>query len=226
MGNDSFSLMKSGKLYLCTDPALMALQSQCMERQYDYNRTRPRETARRTELLRGIFGAVGKNCCFEPPLHANWGINTRVGDGVYANFNLTLVDDADVEIGSFTMIGPNVVIATAQHPVDADGDGAIDDADEPLEVDPGGYVCVCTNNLTPIMFTLQPAGLTGRLTLSATMGGDRIRVWWDAGRMIEVPLTTGAVPSGPSAPRGSMACVTGVFGLNCASIVLRALAGR
>ncbi len=36
---------------------------------------------------------------------------------VYANYNLTCVDDTHIYIGSYTMIGPNVTIATAGHPV-------------------------------------------------------------------------------------------------------------
>ena len=35
-------------------------------------------------------------------------------------FNLTVVDDADVIIGDDVMIGPNVTIATAEHPLNAD----------------------------------------------------------------------------------------------------------
>ena len=39
------------------------------------------------------------------------------GEWVYANFNLTLVDDGHIYIGDHTMIGPNVTIATAGHPI-------------------------------------------------------------------------------------------------------------
>ena len=39
------------------------------------------------------------------------------GKGVYANFNLTLVDDNHIYIGDSTLLGPNVVIATAGHPI-------------------------------------------------------------------------------------------------------------
>jgi galactoside O-acetyltransferase len=35
---------------------------------------------------------------------------------VYANFNLTLVDDIHIYIGNFVMIEPNVTIAIAGHP--------------------------------------------------------------------------------------------------------------
>ena len=42
----------------------------------------------------------------------------ELGKNVYANFNLTLVDDAPIYIGDDCMIGPNTVIATAGHPID------------------------------------------------------------------------------------------------------------
>lgn len=72
---------------------------------------------KRTSMLNDLLAEVGENCYIEPPLHANWGLNTHLGNNVYANFNLTLVDDAEIFIGDSVMIGPNVVIATAGHPV-------------------------------------------------------------------------------------------------------------
>ena len=39
------------------------------------------------------------------------------GKKVYANFNLTLVDDTHIYVGDYTMFGPNVVVATAGHPI-------------------------------------------------------------------------------------------------------------
>ena len=92
---------------------------ECMELLYDYNATRPRESARRTGLLEQMFGSIGRDCYIEPPLHSNWGgRHVYMGDFVYANFNLTLVDDGEIYIGSHCMIGPNVTIATAGHPVE------------------------------------------------------------------------------------------------------------
>ena len=41
-----------------------------------------------------------------------------MGDYCYANFNLTLVDDAPIYIGNKVMFGPNVTVATANHPID------------------------------------------------------------------------------------------------------------
>ena len=110
--------MHSGELYLPDDPDIVAEQTVCLDRLYDYNQTRPTEQAKRRELLKVLLAEVGENCYIEPPLHANWGRNTHLGSNVYANFNLTLVDDTDVYIGDSVMIGPNVTIATAGHPID------------------------------------------------------------------------------------------------------------
>lgn len=40
-----------------------------------------------------------------------------MGDYVYANFGLTCVDDTHIYIGEHATIGPNCVLATANHPI-------------------------------------------------------------------------------------------------------------
>lgn len=109
--------MQSGKLYFCTDEEIANEQTQCLEIVYDYNHTRPSESQKREQILKKLLAEIGENCYIEPPLHANWGKYTHFGSNVYANFNLTLVDDTDIFVGDNVMIGPNVVIATAGHPV-------------------------------------------------------------------------------------------------------------
>ncbi len=110
--------MKNGMLYCCGDEELMREQTQCLEKLYDFNQTRPSEADKRAALLKELFAEVGEGCYVEPPLHANWGCNTHFGHHVYANFNLTLVDDTDIFVGNYVMFGPNVTVATAGHPVD------------------------------------------------------------------------------------------------------------
>lgn len=97
---------------------ILQLQRQCLERLYDFNATRPSEDKKRQQLLKEMFAEIGEDCYIEPPFHANWGgRHVHFGDAVYANFNLTLVDDTHIYVGSKTMIGPNVTVATAGHPV-------------------------------------------------------------------------------------------------------------
>ncbi|NLS11865.1 sugar O-acetyltransferase [Vibrio sp. SM6] len=109
--------MHGQEVYFCNDETLVKAQQQCMEIQYDFNHTRPSDMEGRQALMKRIFASVGKECYIEPPLRANWGKNTHLGDYVYVNFNLTLVDDTEVHIGDYVMIGPNVTIATGGHPV-------------------------------------------------------------------------------------------------------------
>lgn len=110
--------MQSGKIYFCTDEEIANEQIQCLEILYDYNHTRPSEAKKRALILKNLLAEIGENCYIEPPLHANWGKYTHFGSNVYANFNLTLVDDTDIYVGDNVMFGPNVVVATAGHPVD------------------------------------------------------------------------------------------------------------
>lgn len=110
--------MHQTELYLPTDPSIWEEQMQCLTKLCDYNLTRPYETEKREALLRELFAEIGEGCYIEPPLHANWGgRHVHLGKHVYANFNLTLVDDTHIYIGDYTMIGPNVVIATGGHPI-------------------------------------------------------------------------------------------------------------
>ena len=113
-----FDVLHSGELYYPLAGEITELQLQCQEKMYDYNRTRPSEGEKRSALLKEMFAAFGDESFIEPPLHANWGGHfVRVGHHVFANFGLTLVDDTHIDIGDYTMIGHNVVLATAGHPI-------------------------------------------------------------------------------------------------------------
>lgn len=110
--------LHNGSMYLPGNKELAERQNACLERLYDFNQTRPSEIDKREALLKEMFAEIGENCYIEPPFHANWGGNhVHFGNNVYANFNLTLVDDTHIYIGDYTMIGPNVTIATAGHPI-------------------------------------------------------------------------------------------------------------
>lgn len=109
--------VNGGGIYDCTEAGFAEEQLACLEKLYDFNQTRPGEEERRRDILRDFFGSGGGDIYIEPPLHANWGRNTHWGGHCYANFGLTLVDDADIHIGSGCMFGPHVTIATAGHPI-------------------------------------------------------------------------------------------------------------
>ena len=110
--------MHSSKLYLPNEPELAKEQLKCLDRLYDFNMTRPTEGEKRAKMLRAMFAEIGEGCYIEPPLHANFGGKfVHFGSFIYANFNLTLVDDAPIYVGDHTMFGPNVTLVTAGHPI-------------------------------------------------------------------------------------------------------------
>lgn len=111
--------MHSGDLYYPSGDDIMVEQLQCLDRLYDFNMTRPTELDKRAQMLKEMFAEIGEDCYIEPPLHANWGgKHVHFGKAVYANFGLTLVDDTHIYVGDYTLFGPNVVVATAGHPIE------------------------------------------------------------------------------------------------------------
>lgn len=110
--------MHTGELYLPGDEEIMKEQLACLDRLYDFNMTRPTELEKRAAMLQEMFAEIGEGCYIEPPLHTNFGgRHVHFGSYIYANFNLTLVDDTHIYVGDHTMFGPNVTVATAGHPI-------------------------------------------------------------------------------------------------------------
>lgn len=110
--------LHTGELYLPMDDSVMSEQLICLEKLYDYNSTRPHEGEKRVSMLNEMFAEIGEDCYIEPPFHANWGgHHVHFGKKIYANFNLTMVDDTHIYVGDYTMFGPNVTVATAGHPI-------------------------------------------------------------------------------------------------------------
>ena len=107
------------EIYVPTEyPELMKKQSECLDLLFEYNSLRPSETEKKTALLKKMFAEIGEGCYIETPFYANFGgAHVHFGKNIYANFNLTLVDDTHIYVGDNTMFGPNVTLATAGHPV-------------------------------------------------------------------------------------------------------------
>lgn len=107
-----------GMLYLPGDESLQREQLQCLDRLHAFNQLRPSQLEEKTAMLREMFAEIGEDCYIETPFHANFGgKHVHFGKNIYANFNLTLVDDTHIYVGDYTQFGPNVVLATAGHPI-------------------------------------------------------------------------------------------------------------
>ncbi len=118
MSSENRERMQKSLIYDPTDPELMKEQGALIVRVNEYNATSPAEAEKRAALIKEMFAEAGEGCYIEPPFRANWGgKHVRLGNYVYANFNLTLVDDGYIDIGDNVMFAPNVTVITATHPV-------------------------------------------------------------------------------------------------------------
>lgn len=92
----------------------MASQAACQE----YNNLPVHDLEGRKAKLQSIIGEIGKNFCIEQPFCCDYGYNIHIGDNFYSNYNLVILDEADVIIGDNVFIAPDCGIYTAGHPVD------------------------------------------------------------------------------------------------------------
>lgn len=116
---ETFERMHDGRLYYCDQPELVEEQMHYLDKIFAYNQLKPSMRKEKEALLKEMFAELGEGCYIETPFTANWGgKHVHFGTGVYANYNLTLVDDTHIYVGDHVMIGPNVTLATAGHPVE------------------------------------------------------------------------------------------------------------
>lgn len=111
-------IVHSGKCYDPAAPEIVAFQVPHLDLCKKYNKTRTAQGKKRARLLKKMLADCGDGVYIEAPFYANFGgAHCHIGDHVYANFGLTLVDDTHITIGARTKIGPRVTIATAAHPI-------------------------------------------------------------------------------------------------------------
>jgi maltose O-acetyltransferase len=110
--------MLSGELYNALDPELSDERQRTRLLIKDLNDTREDEKEKRNSILKKLLPYTGVNLWVQPPFYCDYGTNIIIGDNVFFNFNCVILDVMEIKIGSRTLIGPNVQIYTATHPID------------------------------------------------------------------------------------------------------------
>lgn len=115
-----WAMMKGGDIYDATHPGLIERLEATRDKIWEFNRLLPSDKEAQRAILHELLGGHGENFHFNQPFRCDYGCNVTIGENFFANFNLTILDEADVSIGDNCFIGPNVSIYTACHPLDAD----------------------------------------------------------------------------------------------------------
>ena len=116
---DQKERMDKGLIYNPCDDTIMSKQIPFQDKLWEFNQLKPSDREAKEAYMKEVFAECGEGCYIELPFHANYGgSHVHFGNYIYANSNLTLVDDGHIFVGDKVMFGPNVTVATANHPID------------------------------------------------------------------------------------------------------------
>ncbi|KAG7813739.1 hypothetical protein KL921_000013 [Ogataea angusta] len=120
-----YAKMISGMLYDPMNPLLEDGRALSSDLSVDFANIRRRDYSSLEEwkkakasFIQRFFGKAGANCFVEPPFSCDYGYNIAVGDNFYANYNASFLDVSLILIGDDCLLGPNVTLCTAGHPLD------------------------------------------------------------------------------------------------------------
>jgi len=139
--------MLAGDLYLAGDPVLEQERRRAALLTKEYNDSSPDEAAKRLRILHELLGAFGEASEIRPPFYCDYGYQTHVGSGTFANFGLVALDVATITIGDDVQIGPYVQLLTATHPLEPEPRRTKWESAEPIAIADnvwlGGGAIVC-----------------------------------------------------------------------------------
>jgi len=139
--------MLAGDLYLADDPELAREALRAAELTKAFNDSSPSDPAERRRLLVELLGSLGEGTEIRPPFYCDYGFNTHIGAGGFANFGLVALDVAPIRIGDDVQIGPYVQLLTPTHPLEPEPRRAKWEAAEAITIGDnvwlGGGVIVC-----------------------------------------------------------------------------------
>ena len=111
--------MLAGLVYSAVDRQLLEELNAAKEVIHEYNALSPADGASRLKILKNLLGHIGDDeIIINQPFYCDYGKQISVGKRFFANFSLTILDEAPVTIGDDCFIGPNVSIYTACHSTD------------------------------------------------------------------------------------------------------------
>lgn len=119
MEKDNLSALRSGKWMNGFAEDIASALSECEELCFRLNSLPPSDLSGRHRIIKDLLGHIGEKFTIHSPFHCDFGTNIHIGENFVGNFNLTILDEADVTIGDNVFIGPNTSLCTVVHALDA-----------------------------------------------------------------------------------------------------------
>ena len=112
-----YEKLLAGKYYDGRDKECWAKQAKAKNLTVKFNNLDFNDAKTHREILTEMLGSLGEDADILEPFNCDYGIHTFLGKGSFVNYNCSFLDTGFIEIGEYVMIGPDVKIYTANHPV-------------------------------------------------------------------------------------------------------------
>ena len=110
-------------------------------------------------LIGQLFGKSDETTMLNGQFSCDYGYNIEVGKNFYMNFNGVILDCGKVVIGDNVMIGPNVTLCTAGHPLDIKTRNTGEEFAKPVTI--GNNVWIGANVLVLPGVTIHDGAVVG-----------------------------------------------------------------
>lgn len=110
--------MINGLEYCSGDKDLEMMRDKAKDLCLEYNLLKSNQTKEKEDIIKKLFGKIGKDFGITAPFYCDYGFNIEAGDNFYVNYNCIILDCAKVKFGDNVFIAPNCGFYTAGHPID------------------------------------------------------------------------------------------------------------
>lgn len=139
--------MLTGELYNPLDQVLVDDRLKARLLLQELNAASEDQTQQRRRILNELLPKAASDISIQPPFFCDYGTNIKAGKQVFLNFNCVILDVGEITIGDRALMGPNVQIYTATHPMKADERASGLESAKPIEIGEdvwlGGSAVIC-----------------------------------------------------------------------------------
>lgn len=139
-GLDNRQRMLMGQWYIADHPESQALNKRIGQVAGEFERAFHDDQQKAQELLAGVLGSFGTDSMVRPPIHLDYGDNLHIGNNVFINFGLTVLDVVKVTIEDYAQLGPNIQLLPPVHPLGAKARAAYLEAGDEIEIGRNAWI--------------------------------------------------------------------------------------
>lgn len=110
--------MLTGEVFKVYDPQLVRERQYARQLVERFNAMGEINPDASEEIIRQLFGHVGKDCEVHAQFKCDYGYNIYVDDDFFANYDCVMLDVSPIRIGKHCLLGPRVQLYTVNHPLD------------------------------------------------------------------------------------------------------------